>query len=320
MTSPAAESKRLADRPWCVKPWCAPFLVFLVACEGLDTSFVGPQPQYVRSTATQASSSVDWLGERIVVTNANGNIEVVGVPSAKRIEVDAYPAALATNQADADAAMADVAAQITVTKSDDVYVIACPSARVDHGSALTGGTGCDRLVVHVPSGSDGQPASIDVDARFGGAKIDGVIGSLRAIASFDVHASVSPTKDATVSVVNGNDGSTLTCPVVLVVPSSFETSGLLVTSHLENGSHEAIGRAISDFPDLVTMRCEAAALRGTFRTIYPGAGPYPCISSPASHGQGTARAAQIEVLAGLGDAYILEDASRGPGWSGGRCK
>lgn len=291
----------------------------LGACDGLDTSFVGAEPQYVAPNATHASSTVDWMGERIVVTNANGNVEVTGVPGALRIEVDAYPAALAKNQADGDAAMADVAAQIRVMKEGGVFVAGCPNARADHGSALTGGTGCARIVVRVPAGSVAKPLSLEVDAKFGGAKIEGITGSLSAIATYDLHASVSPTRDANVSVVNGNDGSTLKCPVVLIAPPAFETSGLLVESHVLGGNYQPIGRVVTDFPELVLTSCDTATLRDTLRAIYPGAGPFPCVSSPASHGRGSALAARIEVLAGLGDAYFVQNVSRAPAYTGGRC-
>jgi hypothetical protein len=281
------------------------------ACDSLQSSFVGPEPQHVAASPTHVSSATDWSGERIVVTNANGNVDVVGVAGATRIEVDAYPAALANNQTDADAAIADVAAQIAVTRTADGFGIACPNAASDHGSALTGGTGCARLVVHVPAGSEAMPASLQIVARFGGASVEGISGSVTAEATFDLHASVTPTKDASISLLNGNDGSTLKCPVVLVVPSSFESEGLLVESH------HVTGHVATDFSELTVASCDRP--QGTLQTIYPGAGPYPCISSAGSHAVGTKRATLIEVLAGDGDAYFVHGAAAAPAWTGGVC-
>jgi len=300
--------------------WYALVPLLLAACDGWNTTFVGPETQHVAPSATHARSTVDWSGERIEITNAYGNVEVIGVPDAKRIEVDAYPAALAQNQSDADAAIGDVAAQIAVTRRGDTLAVACPHAHADHGSALTAGTGCERIVVRVPAGSEAKPLTLDVDAEVGAAKIEGVVGSLVALATFDVHASVSPTKDATISLVNGNDGTSGTCHVVLVVPPSFKTRALLVESHIESDSHVPIGHVVTDFPELVPSSCEAASLRNTYRAIYPGAGPFPCISSGGKHAEGVDLAARIEVLAGLGDAFFVQDASHAPASSESRCR
>lgn len=207
--------------------------------------------------------------------------------------------------------MADVASQIAIVETADQIAVACPHARTKHGSALTGGTGCARIVARVPAGSDVMPGSFEAHATFGGVRIEGVVGSVRASASFDLHVSVTPTKDAKISVINGNDGTTLTCPVVVVVPPTFTTNGLLVESfHLQPG-------VFTDFPDLAVASCGPPV--GALQTVYPGAGPYPCISNAASHKGGASAAGLIEVLAGVGSAYFVSSPSRAPAWTAGRC-
>jgi hypothetical protein len=92
-----------------------------------------------------------WTGQSVDVASVNGAVTVVGDSTDGRVHVMATPFAMATSQADANAAIADCARSISLSETAGTMTVSCGTAVRNHGSASADDTGCDPLVVHVPS-------------------------------------------------------------------------------------------------------------------------------------------------------------------------
>jgi hypothetical protein len=265
----------------------------------------------VSSTTYTKSDDVFWNGEPVRVMNVSGNIEIVGVPGLRKVELEARPYAGAQNQEDADAAFADVVEGIRIewvaTAPDSgkyELVVECPNAAAVHGSADRATTGCDELIVKVPSGTIAEPLRLTANADFGGIYATGLVGDVTLTAPFGISASITPTQGSTVSLVNDHliSGN---CPVTLALPADFSADQVAVS--VESSFGEIV---TSDFPDLKTTSCN---VDGASR---------PCVAQP--HGQLGQGASLVEAQSSIGDAVLLAmDASGQPSqplpWDRGGC-
>lgn len=267
--------------------------------------------RYVSSTTYTKVDDVHWNGEPVRVVNVSGNIEIVGVPGLRKVELEARPYAGAQNQEDADAAFADVIEGIHIewvaaAPESDIYelVVECPNAAAVHGSADRATTGCDELIVKVPSGTTAEPLRLTANADFGGIYAAGLVGDVTLTAPFGISASITPTQGSTVSLVNDYliSGD---CPVTLAVPADFSADQVAV--RVDSGLGEIV---TSDFSDLKTTSCATESES------------QPCVTQPRGQlGQG---ARLVEAQSSIGDAVLLAmDASGQPSqplpWDRGGC-
>jgi hypothetical protein len=266
--------------------------------------------RYVSSATYTKADEVFWNGEPIRINNVSGNLEIVGVPGLRKVELEARPYAGAQNQDDADAAFADVVEGIRIEwvalAEPNTYelVVECPNAAETHGSADRATTGCDELIVKVPSGTAAAPLRLSGRANFGGIHATGLVGEVTLTAPFGIAAAIVPTKGGRVSLVN-DDLILGNCPVTLALPVDFSADGLVMS--VKTGLGEIV---TDDFPGLTSETCE---VDGRSR---------PCLDETRGQlGQG---ASFIEAHSSIGDAVLLAmDASGQPSeplpWDRGGC-
>lgn len=267
--------------------------------------------RYVSSATYTKADDVHWNGEHVRVVNVSGNIEIVGVQGLRKVELEARPYAGAQNQEDADAAFADVVEGIRIewvatAPESGIYelVVECPNAAAVHGSADRATTGCDELIVKVPSGTTAEPLRLTANADFGGIYATGLVGDVTLTAPFGISASITPTQGSTVSLVN-DDLVSGNCPVTLALPADFSADQVAVS--VASGLGEIV---TSDFPDLQRTSC---TIQGESQ---------PCVTQP--HGQLGQGAGLVEAQSSIGDAVLLAmDASGQPSqplpWDRGGC-
>jgi hypothetical protein len=177
-----------------------------------------------------ASAVGSWDETPLFVSSSQGSIQVVGVAGKKNIEVRARFVAGANSQADADAAFADIAKNITVAKRDGRWVVDCAHASAWHGSVDPESTGCTSMRVEVPAGTRAVPLSVTARAPFGGVHVSGVtVDELHVTAPFGIVADVLPVAAATIRLHGANLVSGL-CSTTLRVPAdtTIESAALTV--------------------------------------------------------------------------------------------
>lgn len=253
--------------------------------------FDGPESTRVSGQVVTREAAADFAGERLSVLNNHGDVAVVGVPGLTRVRLSGRPSTVANDAADAEAAFPDVAANIRIELVQGTLSIGCNAASEDHGSADAEHAGCADLLVEVPAD---QPVDLAVMARYGGAQVSGVTGSLMAAATFDLAASVTPVSGSRISVASRPDGTNGTCNASLALPEAV--AGQFFVAAFEPGA-----KVESAFTALPVATCTDYPTF-TQQAVYPGDGPYPCIQGSLP---GLPELPRIELLAMHGDARLL---------------
>lgn len=131
-------------------------LALLPACTlepGADGVRVHPRLPYTSSTKTIAENE-PWSGEPIRVQVEHGNVQVVGLRSAKGITVRATMYTWADDPEDAGAMEKEILAGLTVSREDGRFVVHCAEPERDVRSALANASQCNvRVEVPAPEGA-----------------------------------------------------------------------------------------------------------------------------------------------------------------------
>jgi hypothetical protein len=200
-----------------------------------QTKFVGSNA--VTKTATRAFTATDV----IEIENANGDVAVTGDSSVTNITLSTKVAAFADNQADGDAAIADLTSTIALDESAGKFYIHCSTANAQHGSAARGTTACEGFTVRVPSGSATAGLTIKATAHNGAITATGLTGNAIVHSdNGDATASVTPTPAASIAVSSGNGDASL------AVPAGFTADTVTLTPGGPGGV--AVN---TDFPDVL---------------------------------------------------------------------
>lgn len=192
------------------------------------------QTKYTSTTPYAGNAAYD--GKPIVIENANGSLTVTGGAQAT-ISATATPFAFADNEADADAAMADMGITIDETSIPGKIHVQCTQPRSTHGSAASGTAGCQGMNVSVPSGSAAAPINLIITGHNGDVAATALVGQTI------LHAD------------NGNANLTIT-PV----------TGMAIESSSDNG--DVTLRLPSDFAaDKIRIEANNGAFTTTFSDI-----------------------------------------------------
>lgn len=207
-------------------------LVGTLAAACTWTSDGGFAPRHESGFAPAVTSEPgSFQGEPISIST-RGRVTIVGVEGRDSISVRARFHAGARDIADAEAAFADAAAELSVENTDGLWRIDCPGAAEDHGSAVASGTGCAEMIIEVPTGSDAQPLVINGSTHAGGIHVSNVVvEGLSLQSSFGLVADVTPVDGAAIELV-GRDLVSGMCSTWLRVPedTAFEDLSLSVSS------------------------------------------------------------------------------------------
>ena len=274
-------------------------LACVLALAGCDqVTFYEPQPQKISQAPFERETDATYAGETISVYDQRGNIEVVGVPGLETVRVTAWPSADAASEADAQAAFADVEAQFVFSRTEAeqggaVISVACNHAERDHGKVSAFSTGCERLLVEVPTGSPASPVRVSANAVFGSVRLRDVTGSVTLSASYAMIASVTPLPDGQVSIISRPDSTNIEPIVAVALPSDFcakEFRALAFgANHHVEGSFPWLAPDVCAYPYTYTQ------------PIYADAEPVPCLTGTKSGCQGL-----VEIANTHGNVSVLD--------------
>jgi hypothetical protein len=199
--------------------------VLVLGCNATVT--IKPQTKFVGSSAVAKTATRDLTAaDAIEIENANGDVVVNGDPTATKVSVSTKVAAFADNQADGDAAIADVTATIAIDESTGKFLIHCSTAQSTHGSAATGTTACEGFTVTVPAGSATAPLALKATAHNGQIDATGLSGSATIHSdNGDATASVTPGVGSSIEVSTANGDASLALPAAFTADTVTLTPG-----------------------------------------------------------------------------------------------
>ena len=198
------------------------------------------QTQFEDSTQPAKTSTKDWNGEAITVTNGGVNpvtgssgVEVNFSATATKITAQAVFAAHADDdkEPDAKAAIKDAVGTFVIEETATGFNVKCGHGS-SHGTASSAGSGCKKITITLPAGS----ATKALDLTVGGGNGDINVGTSGGDAAYvknlivdnngtgDVNVRARPVKDAVV-VITGEFA------VAVALPSDFSAGQILFTTN-----------------------------------------------------------------------------------------
>ncbi len=184
--------------------------------------------------------SAPYTGQPIIIENDGVNpslgegVVVRGDANAAKVTATSDIVAYADDaeRDNANKALREAADSFKITDEGGAIVVRCKHSSQNYGTASQAGTGCQNLVITVPSGTTSKPVSVSAKTGVGSVKVSGIVGSVTAEAqgAGDVDVSVSPTQGSTVDVRSQFDAT-------LRLPASFAADRIiLVGSKIDAGA------------------------------------------------------------------------------------
>lgn len=199
----------------------------MTACSWTSDGGLGERVE--SDVRTKSTAEASWQGEPLRIHDEHGQLEIVGVPGKQNITVHAKMVAGAREQADADAAFADLFERVTIEKKDGIWVVECGQAGQWHGSVDPESTGCARMTVEVPAGTRETPVALEARADYGGVYATGlVVSRFYATAPFGLAADVTPIAGADIEMRGGEIVSGF-CSSIVRVPIDFAADHVALT-------------------------------------------------------------------------------------------
>lgn len=219
------------------------------------------QPEFVDPNQPAKESSKDWAGEEIVIKNAGvnpmlgtGGVTVNFDATATKITAKADFVGRADTEADAKLSIADAIATFKIDEASGRVTIECGNGG-KHGSSSAAASGCKRITITLPAGSETKAHKLTVSTGMGDIKFSGAptVSSLlvdnNGVGGV-VDVSAIPVKGANI-VVTGEDD------VVVRVPANFSADSVVLTVALDTlaTNEENLARIITtDFPGMETNK------------------------------------------------------------------
>ena len=247
--------------------------VGVLALAACSVSVEVKPPHRFNASEQSKTAAAAFNGEEVQITNQNGELTVVSDASVTSITASVKAFAIAeegTPQSDADEALKEVVASLTITESSGKVTVTCGQATKQHGKVGTGTTGCD-LVVKVPSGKGGVKLSAlsgngkltgsgltaadgaQIDLKSNNGSVDATVtgGAKVASGNGDVKATLTPTKGAVIDVSTENGD------IDLSLPTNFAADSVALA-----GGKDGKAVVITGFSDFTA----ASTSRGTAGT------------------------------------------------------
>lgn len=167
-----------------------------------------------------------WNGEAIridaqgVGVAVNGGLEVRVDPAATKVTAVANMVALANDddKASADRSIVDAKGTFKIVKDGDVWNVVCGHGG-SYGSSNSGESGCNKVTVTIPAGTDANKINLTALSGNGSVNIDISAATLEALGvngKGDITVRAPTTLGSTISVVAEQSDD-----VNLLLPSSF---------------------------------------------------------------------------------------------------
>lgn len=217
-------------------------------CTAQASLTVKTKTRFIEDGVTK-EDAVDWNGtDKIVIddeavgVSVNGGLEVIADPSTTKISATARMLAMANDddKASADQSIVDAKATFTISGSGGGTVTISCRHGGSHGSSNGGESGCEKLVVRVPAGSEQNVVNLKALVGNGGMKVSfsgGAIGTLEGNSNGgDIEISAPATKGGTISFQSEKSDD-----VTLRLPQDFAADNIVLNADE--------GKAISTFDD-----------------------------------------------------------------------
>lgn len=215
------------------------------------------KPEYVDNSQPAKTSVKDWNGEEITINNdgvnpltGDGGIEITADPAATKITVRAQFAARADNEPDAQSSIRDAIGTLVIGEDSGKFAIACGHGQA-HGTSDRAASGCKKLFVTIPAGSDAKPLKLTVGNGMGNI----VFKSAVTVSALNVDnngvggtvdVKVIPVKGARIAVTGEDD-------VVVALPSNFAADLVKLAAQpdrLATDAENAARIVTTDFPGM----------------------------------------------------------------------
>ncbi|MBX3189350.1 MAG: hypothetical protein KF819_20165 [Labilithrix sp.] len=209
-------------------------------------------PEFVDSSQPAKSSTGDWNGEEIKITNAGvnpltgeGGIVITVDPSATKVTASAIFAARADTESEAQLSIKDAIQTFTLSESNG-FQIACAHGQ-DHGTSKVAASGCKLLRVTIPAGTVDKPMNLNISSGQGGIRFSGTVIAKTVLANEaglgDLDIKVTPVKDADINLKGDNK-------VTLSLPSDFSAKSVTLKVNESNEADAAKRIITTDFQGL----------------------------------------------------------------------
>lgn len=169
---------------------------------------VETKSRFVEDNIT-VTDTADWAGQKIVINadgvgvSVNGGLEVIADASVTKVTATSRFLAMAFDKPDADQSIVDAKGTFKITNTASQITIACGHGG-SHGSSNAGESGCEKMVVRVPTGTDTQ--KLDIKALSGNGSVilsfgNAVASNIESNGQGDIDATLPATTGATISIV-----------------------------------------------------------------------------------------------------------------------
>jgi len=207
------------------------------------------------------ADKADWQGETIevkidgVAISLNGGVDVEAVQGGTTVEASARMLAMAfaAEKSNADQSIIEAKATFKITKNGNTITVNCNHGG-KHGSSESGESGCEKVVVKVPAGSDTQKLRLSVlsgngamNLRLSGATIE----NLGTNAGGDTDAILPGSVGGNISLVAEKSDD-----IVAHLPETFAADEIVLQADA--------GKIFNDFADAqITSGAGGRGTKGT---------------------------------------------------------
>lgn len=169
----------------------------------------------------------NWAGEKIIVRDesaglvVNGGLEIKVDPTATKVTAVADLVALANDDDAASAKLTrdEVKTTFKIVKEGDVWNVVCGHGST-HGSSNSGESGCNKLIVTIPAGTDAQKIALEAFSGNSDVNVDVSAATLESLVVNGKNGTVTvrapATKGATITAIGDENAD-----AIVLLPSSF---------------------------------------------------------------------------------------------------
>lgn len=214
------------------------------------------ETEYVDRDQPAKTTEQAWAGQTIAIENdgvnplrGTGGIEVVFDANATHVTAQAIFSAQAkeAEEENAKASIRDAIGTFVITETSDRITVACGHGG-KHGSSDVASSGCKKITVTVPAGSETSPLSLAIGNGIGDVTFTGpapVVSRLEVNSSGvgDVKVYANPTVGADVLVIGQN-------VVDVGLPSTLAADEVHLVVNAQDAEEANRRILVSDFPGL----------------------------------------------------------------------
>ncbi len=245
----------------------APLALGLVVLSACSVSTTGnsitfkTQPEFLDNSQPAKTTTKAWAGEEIVIKNSGvnpmvgtGGLTINVDPSATTISAKADFVARADEEAEAKLSIADAIKTFSIEESSGRIAINCGNGGA-HGSSSAAASGCKRITITIPAGSETQPHKLTLSTGMGDIKFSGAPTVANLLVDDngtggEVDVGAIPVKGARI-VVTGEDN------VTVRLPADFAADNVVLSYGIDTSATDEQNRArviTTDFPGMETNK------------------------------------------------------------------